>query len=126
MENQNRISQEKFKKLIFDAKALLYISPQEFKDRYNELIRHIDKKKTDNTIEIRPYEDEITINCLIDTQNKCTDVYFFFDKAKEENAFIDHLVECVDYSFRKGAWLLEDCIIKTREMDDILSFHFYR
>lgn len=96
-ENQNRILQKRFKRLIQEAQALLNMSPQEFENKYSELFQHLD----DRTLEIRHNEDELTINCFTNEQNQCTDIHFFFDRIEDEDTFINHLVDHVDYSFRK-------------------------
>lgn len=124
MENKNTTSREKFKELLQQAQALLNMPSQKFEDKYSELTRQTDKETPEKTIEIRLHEEGMTINCLINKQKQCTDVYFFFDKTEDEDAFIDHLVDYVDYSFRKRAWLFVDCLIKTREIKDILAFYF--
>lgn len=92
LKNQNGISKERFKGLIEHAQALLNMSSHEFKDKYNELIRQIDKESTEHAIEVRLNEDKITICCLIDKQKRCTDVYFFFDRIEDEDVFIDYLI----------------------------------
>lgn len=122
MENQN----ERFKELIQQAQSLLNMSSHEFKDKYSELIRQIDNESTGYAIDVRLNEDKITISCLIDKQKRCTDVYFFFDRIEDEDVFIDYLMGYVDYSFRKRVWSVFDCNIRTKEIKDILTFHFYK
>lgn len=126
MENQSKISKERFKELIQQAQALLNISSQELENKYSELIQQIDKETNRNTIEIRLNEENITVTSLINEQKQCTDVYFFFDKIEDEDVFINFLVDYFDYSFKKRIWLLSNCVVKIREMKDILTFHFHK
>jgi hypothetical protein len=126
LKNQNGISKERFKDLIEHAQALLNMSPHELKDKYNELIRRIDKGFTEHAIDVRLNEEKITICCLVDKQKRCTDAYFFFDRIEDEDAFIDYLIDHADYSFRKRVWSVFDCNIRTKEIKDILTFHFYK
>lgn len=122
MKNQN----VRFKELIRQGQLLLNMSAQKLKDEYDELIRQIDNGTTQNTIEIRLNEENITLNCFINKQKQCRDVYFFFDKTEGEDAFINYLVDYFDYSFRKKVWLLDNCIVGIEEIEGIFSFHIYK
>lgn len=50
---------------------------------------------------------------------------FFFDRIEDEDVFIDYLIDYADFSFRKRAWSVFDCNIRTKEVK-IFSFHFYK
>lgn len=126
MGNRSKIPQTRFRKLIRQAHGLLGISPQELKNEYAGLLQRVDSGTSGKAIEIRLNKENVTISCLIDKHVYCTDIYFFFDRKEDKDAFLGHLVNCVDYSFRKGEWLLADCSIKTEKIKDILAFHFYR
>jgi len=124
MQNNKNILKDSFTRLIQETQVLLDMPSQEFKNKYNGLIECIDKGTGKNTIEIRLNKEEITISCLTNERKQCTDIYFFFDKIEDEDAFIDYLVDYFDYSFKNGTWLLTDCLVRTKEIKDITSFHF--
>ena len=126
MTNQNN----KFEELIKHASSALMLSKQRLDDKYKDCsvctIEHTENGEYDHHIEIRFDKNSVTLSLTLDRKKICDRTYLFFDHVDDEDLFIDHLIETVDYSFRKSHWILGDCYLKVRELGQVTSFCFYR
>lgn len=121
-----------FETLIKHVKSMLGRSYDELKRKYLSypisLTVHVDKKENtfEQFIKIR-FSEQCAITTLnFDQTEKCDAVYLFFDNRNDEDIFIEYLAESYDFYFKENCWLIYDCFLKVKDINDIFYFYFHK
>lgn len=125
MQKQNA----KFDTLLEHAWSTLGQSEDDLKEKYKDypicIMEYIEKGLHDHVIEVRFDNEEATISISFDNANKCDASFLFFDSTEDESSLIDHLVNSVDYDFRKGCFKLPSCSLKIKETKTETCFYLF-
>lgn len=125
--------ENKFKKLTEEASDVLGLSYQFLKDKYKSypicLLEYFEKEVNRKSIEVRFDNEETTLTCYFNDEEKCDSAYLFPDHDKHLEDFISYLTDSHDYSFIKSRFMLDNCYLKVKEMKELrrdICLMFYR
>lgn len=110
--------------------VLFGLSQQEIKNKFPDnpkyFIEYYEKINFGNIIEIRFDEEKMTLTCTFNKEEKCNSAYLFFDEHSDVLDYMEYINNTLAYDYLGSRWILHNCFMTVKKIDDINSFMFYK
>jgi len=132
MDNNKIAGIENYAGILQRIDALFNLSLPEIKKKYKGypicVVDYSEKGKEEKSIEIRFDEEEITITCLFNTEEKCNFIYLFSDNDETIEGCISYFKDTFEYNYIENRWTTPHCFIRVKEtkrLSDNICLVFY-
>lgn len=106
------------------------LSQQELKNKFPDnpicFVEYYEKVDLGKIVEVRFDEENVTLTCAFNNNEKCNSAYLFFDEHSNILDYMEYIKHTFAYDYLGCRWLLHNCFMTTKKIDGITGFMFYK
>lgn len=129
MITQEILSKQRCIELIVKGSSVLNLSLSEIMDLYSKSVFCIKDCFSEDIrqkcIEVQLNKEELTLTCLLDCDEHCSSAFIFIEDEEVFDEFVAYATDTYDYSFVRSRFVLSDCFLQVKELNDRLYLSFY-